>query len=289
MKNATITEQKTSYNLSASEQNTFSKLMAKPMDYMDNDSFVNTTEMAQILSTEVVVLPGQTIPPKSETILFLQMNYYRYQIRGIQDSLAYQPELSQAQVEQMLKYNTEQLNVRSKIVSGNMGLVLSMAQKVDYPGVDFTDLVSEGSMALLRATEKFDASMGFRFSTYACRAILKGFSRAAKQSYRYNKLFPTQCDALLEGNNDQIDFNQKRDQSELADEVNTIMNNNLADLSDIEETVVRMRFAIGQGPKEPMTLKSVGESLHLTKERIRQIQNKALVKLKNLTESRLCS
>ena len=60
-----------------------------------------------------------------------------------------------------------------------------------------------------------------------------------------------------------------------------------ADLSDIEERVLRMRFSLDDDQPAPLTLKQVGERLCLTKERIRQIQNRALGKLRLLAEDRL--
>ena len=47
--------------------------------------------------------------------------------------------------------------------------------------VDFAEVVSEGNMALIRAVDKFNVERGFKFSTYACRAILKAFSRTAHE------------------------------------------------------------------------------------------------------------
>ncbi len=261
------------------------KIMAKPISYVDNDAFADEKTCKALLNQHIRVAPGQTIEREDESLLFLQLNLLRYRMRKIQDRLAGgRPTIEQAR--ELLDYNQRQLQVRSTIVSGNMGLVLSLAQKVDYQGVDFTDLVSEGSMALLRSVEKFDPALGFRFSTYACRAILKGFSRAAGQSYKYNRLFPGQSDEMLQNNPEQVEYNFNRDKEEIVDEVNNIMDKNLANLSDIEQAVVRLRFGIGSA-SESMTLKSVGESLNLTKERIRQIQNKALVKLKTLADARI--
>ena len=142
-------------------------------------------------------------------------------------------------------------------------------------------------MALLRATEKFDCAMGFKFSTYACRAIFKGFSRAAKQCYTYHSRFPAQLDSALE-KDDKEKRKHEEVKADLADEFQMILRNNLADLSDIEKSVVQLRFSIGKNPPEtPLTLKKIGERLGLTKERIRQIQNKALEKLKVVAEERM--
>ncbi|MEZ6241833.1 MAG: sigma factor [Phycisphaerales bacterium] len=73
-----------------------------------------------------------------------------------------------------------------------------MAKRTRMSEVDFADLVSEGNMALLRAVDKFDAGRGFKFSTYACRAILKAFSRQGMKLSKYRQRFPTDFDPKLE-------------------------------------------------------------------------------------------
>ena len=76
-----------------------------------------------------------------------------------------------------------------------------MAKRTRMGDVDFGELVSEGNMALLRAVEKFDIGRGFKFSTYACRAILKAFSRIAMKTNRYRQAFPTEFDPTMEKSN----------------------------------------------------------------------------------------
>ena len=70
-----------------------------------------------------------------------------------------------------------------------------------------------------------------------------------------------------------------------ADEVRFIMNNNRAELSKVERTVILHRFGIGDDRKQaPLTLEQVGQLIGVTKERVRQIQNKALSKLRTVIE-----
>ena len=53
----------------------------------------------------------------------------------------------------------------------------AMAKGINLCGMEFVDLVAEGNMALLNAIDRFDCSRGYRFSTYACNAIVKGFAK----------------------------------------------------------------------------------------------------------------
>ena len=274
-------------NLSKSEKGILRSLMTDPISYIPHPDFTKRSLMGSLMEKKVTVIPGTSIETEEEQTLFLQMNYARHKTCLLRRKLLRQAKWDTDDVKQLLHFYHVQLAARSQIVTCNMGLVLSMAQRVKYPGVEFTDLVSEGSMALLRATEKFNCSLGFKFSTYACRAIFKGFSRAAKQCYTYHSRFPAQYDYAFE-NDDRETRRHEEFQTDLADEFQVILKENLADLSDIAKSVVKLRFSIGkESPESPLTLKNIGETLGLTKERIRQIQNKALDKLRVVAEERL--
>lgn len=273
-------------DLTPAEKNTLHILMTDPIAFVPGENFNRPSLMNAIMQQQITLTPGKALKKDQEVTLFAQLNYARHRMCQIRRKLLRQGDWDAGDVRDLLDMNQKQLNCRSQIVTSNMGLVLSLAQKIKYPGVEFTDLVSEGSMALLRAVEKFDFTRGFKFSTYACRAILKGFSRAAKQFYNYHTRFPAQLDTAME-RPDRNEQNRVEYQEDLASEVGMILERNLADLSELEQSVVRMRFSLGDQYSKPMTLKSVGESLNLTKERIRQIQNSALAKLKNVAEERL--
>ncbi len=175
---------------------------------------------------------------------------------------------------------------RAQIVQANLPLVLAMAKRTKLTGVDFSELISEGNMALLRSVDKFDCSRGFKFSTYACRAILKSFSRVAIRSSRYRSRFPTEFDPALE-KSDFIERKRQEVEDFCVDELRSILTENLANLNDVEKKVIRARFALDATDSEqaqPMTLEQVGEIIGVTKERVRQIQNKALEKLRQTLE-----
>jgi DNA-directed RNA polymerase specialized sigma subunit len=57
-----------------------------------------------------------------------------------------------------------------------------MAKRTRLGDVDFAEIVSEGNMALMRAVDKFNVDKGFKFSTYACRAILKATRPGSRSS-----------------------------------------------------------------------------------------------------------
>jgi RNA polymerase sigma factor (sigma-70 family) len=168
-------------------------------------------------------------------------------------------------------------------VRTNLALVLAMAKRTRLGDVDFAEVVSEGNMALLRAVDKFSADRGFKFSTYACRAILKAFSRTAMKASKLRTRFPVEFEPDLE-KSDWADRRRDQIEDDCIDELKAIVDGNLADLSSVEQTVIRRRFNWEQQEESPLTLEEVGKIIGVTKERVRQIQNKALAKIRTVME-----
>src|SRR4029078_6856283 len=172
---------------------------------------------------------------------------------------------------------------REYLVRTNLALVLAMAKRTRLGDVDFAEIVSEGNMALIRAVDKFNVDRGFKFSTYACRAILKAFSRTAMKSSRHRTRFPVEFEPEME-KSDWQDRARDAVQEDCIDELKAIVDRNLADLSTVEETVIRRRFNWEQVDDSSLTLEDLGKIIGVTKERVRQIQNKALAKIRAVME-----
>ena len=66
---------------------------------------------------------------------------------------------------------------RDELIEGNLGLVYSCAKKLSGRGVEYEELVSSGYLGLIKAAERFDGSLGFRFSTFALPSILGEMKR----------------------------------------------------------------------------------------------------------------
>lgn len=239
---------------------------------------LGTTRGRDGRGADQVILTGA-----EERVLFLQYNYARRRIRLLQKDVATSDDRlpTDDQAGDMLRWRRKADRLREQIANTNLALVLAMAKRTRMSEMDFADVVSEGNMALLRAVDKFDCGRGFKFSTYACRAILKAFSRHGMKTTKHRQRFPTDFDPKLE----KSDFlERKRDEFErdAADEVRRIVSENRADLSDIERTVIEHRFGIEnpEAAERSMTLEQVGQIIGVTKERVRQIQNKALEKIR---------
>jgi len=274
------------HNFSQDQKNILVKYILEPTVYVPNDDFPHCEQMKSVIDQKVKVISGKLLTADHEKILFQHMNYARYRISQIRKMLLHKNRWLQSELYELFNWHQLQQNVRSKLITANIGLVLALAKHRDLPGVDFADRVSEGSMALIRAIDKFDFGRGFKFSTYACHAIFKGISRAAKQIYRYHNKFPVQWDPVMEKD----DYQERKREERLSDNVNEvriIMSKNMADLSPVEQLVVKMRFYPNDLQRFPLTLKQVGDKLGLSKERIRQIQNKALSKLRIVAKDRM--
>ncbi|MFT5424623.1 MAG: RNA polymerase primary sigma factor [Phycisphaerales bacterium] len=247
------------------------------------DDISSTTRTRTVKSSQQVILTGA-----EEKVLFHQFNYARYRVWKLQMAIWERADKSPtpAQADEILMWYRKSERIREQIAETNLALVLAMAKRTRMSEVDFADLVSEGNMALLRAVDKFDAGRGFKFSTYACRAILKAFSRQGMKLSKYRQRFPTDFDPKLEKSN-YLETKRATFEKDAADEVREIVIANRAELTTVERTVIEHRFGLESGTHEkPMTLEQVGQIIGVTKERVRQIQNKAMEKIRAELESK---
>lgn len=235
------------------------------------------------------------------------------------------------------------IEARNELVSANLRLVVSLAKRYQGCGMSLQDLIQEGNIGLMKAAEKFDASKGFRFSTYAAWWINQTIGRAlADQSKairvpvhmteNINKLRrlsrdltvtlghePTDEDLAeaMEVSVDDIKTYKSymtditsldiqvgddddgttiasfiEDENNISPEKNAVqiaeremLDAVLDTLTAREQDIIRQRF--GLDDNVPKTLEEVGKSYGLTKERIRQIENKALMKLRQPSRARM--
>jgi RNA polymerase sigma factor (sigma-70 family) len=223
----------------------------------------------------------QLMSASEEKLMFLRFNFAKRKLIQLQKKA--KAGLTVELAELAIEWHRRFEHFREYLVRTNLALVLAMAKRVRLGDVDFAEVVSEGNMALLRAVEKFNVDRGFKFSTYACRAILKAFSRTAMKANRHRTKFPVEFEPDLE-KSDWADKRRDQVEEDCIDELKTIVDRNLADLSSVEETVIRRRFNWDQVDDASLTLEDVGKIIGVTKERVRQIQNKALGKIRAVME-----
>ncbi len=214
-----------------------------------------------------------------ERVIFAQLNYARFRLAKAQRR-ALRSAMTTEGAKELLHWHTISERIRKQIAETNLALVLAMAKRVRSADLDFGDLISEGNMALMRSIDKFDFGRGFKFSTYGCRAILKAYSRLGMKSQKYRQHFPVEFDPELERGDFANDRRATRESDDI-DEVKHVFQSNRAGLSDIEQTVIFHRYGLDRPVHaSQLTLEQVGGMLGVTKERVRQIQNKALEKIR---------
>lgn len=159
-----------------------------------------------------------------------------------------------------------------------MGLVYSIIQRVGCRKASEDDLLSDGLYALTRAVDRFDPTKGYRFSTYACTVIARDLMRRGKRETNYRRLFPVQHDVTFERPTRPAD----RGTELYVERLQIALNQNLGNLTELETQVLSRRFP--ENTESRLTFLEIGSVIGLSKERIRQIQNSALRKLRRVLD-----
>ena len=246
-------------------------------------------------------------------------------------------------VELVRRGQAEAARAKREMIEANLRLVIKFAKKSSNRGLglDFSDLVQDGNIGLMKAVDKFDYRLGNKFSTYATNWIQQGISRSIADQARTIRIpvhmidnihkiqratrqfmhkygrqpTPEELSKIIYLPVDKIHKALKvnlkpisleapvgtEDDSSrieiIADEtaknpfvsaaqknLRKIVTQILSELDPKEETVLRQRF--GMSTNKTSTLEEVGEYIGVTRERIRQIEQKALQKLKHPTRAR---
>ncbi|MBN2811261.1 RNA polymerase sigma factor RpoD/SigA [Treponema zuelzerae] len=226
---------------------------------------------------------------------------------------------------------------KDKLVKANLRFVVNVAKKYQNQGLPLMDLISEGNIGLMNAVERFDATKGYHFISYAVWWIRQAILKAVCEKSRMIRLPLNRANELV-----QIDKARKvlenarteeseiaeiagllnmtdehvrdivnisrdmisldapvfsdRDSSSLGDfledeiyeqpEQLAIDNSLRSDIDAVLETLTEkeaevIRFRFGLNGYKPMSLKEIGDLFNLTKERIRQIEKKAIRRLQH--------
>lgn len=169
-------------------------------------------------------------------------------------------------------------SIRDYLVHRNLGLVYSMIGRFETQDVDRDELRSEALFSLVRAVEGFNPWLGFRFSTYACNAVMRALIHTVRKARR------ARATATV-GHEDWLERPAKLDHESAlhAEQVSRALRENVGELTPREALVLSWRFPMDGGVGR--TLGECGDAMGLSKERVRQIQKSALDKLRSVLES----
>ncbi|MFN3159481.1 MAG: sigma-70 family RNA polymerase sigma factor [Rubinisphaera brasiliensis] len=275
------------------------RIMEVSLDFIDSDEFHQKGADRVILEADAPVAeraePKQKVPPglpaylaslyelplltrAQEQYYFRKMNYLKFKAQELREDLNTDRPSARlmTKIEDLIR---EAVAVKNFLIRSNLRLVVSIAKRHFKPQANFFEMVSDGNMSLIRAIEKFDYSQGNKFSTYATWAIMKNYARSIPTELKQLDRYRTGHDELFSQSTDARDnpFRQELNQQHQHSAIMSI----LGQLDPRERDIILHRFGLNKGT-EPETLEQVGHRFGVTKERIRQIESRALSKLKKI-------
>jgi RNA polymerase sigma factor (sigma-70 family) len=276
------------------------KLLEHPVDFMDSPEFHKKGADKVILGPppenprkSTTLRPPAGLPPylaslytiplltrEDEQYWFRKMNYLKFKAAAIQTRI--DPKRpKQVDLDELERLVHEATEVKNFLIRSNLRLVVSIAKKYIKPTNNFFEMVSDGNMSLIRAIEKFDYTKGNKFSTYATWAIMKNFARSIPAEHKRLDRFRTGKEEVF---NHSTEYRGSQFEEELTNRSqNRMLMDILGQLDPRERDIVMFRYGLGD-VDEPLTLEQVGQRFGVTKERIRQLESRALRKLRKIAE-----
>ncbi|MEM7316582.1 MAG: sigma-70 family RNA polymerase sigma factor, partial [Planctomycetota bacterium] len=218
------------------------------------------------------------LTPAEERDLFQWMNYYKYRANALRSSLNLKRP-SEAKLRKIEGWIDRSNAIRNHILRSNTRLVISIVKQLADEKNPFDELLSEGITCLVRVVDKFDFDRGFRFSTYATRAVRREVWRLVQKHHKNRQRFNTGTSEHMESveGKELADRISESTWKGLTRKLNTILDS----LDERERFIVRERFGMN-GNDGKRTFQSLGDELGVCKERVRQLEIRAMKKLREM-------
>src|SRR6056300_606808 len=187
-----------------------------------------------------------------------------------------------------------------KLTKANLRFVVSVAKQYQNQGLTLPDLINEGNLGLIKAAQRFDETRGFKFISYAVWWIRQSILQALAEQSRIVRLPLNKIGSINKINKTYAFLEQAHERAPSAEEIakeldmtvndvkeslRTEIERALDTLTPREADVVRLYFGLAN--QHAMTLEEIGETFDLTRERVRQIKEKAIRRLKHTSRSKI--
>jgi RNA polymerase primary sigma factor len=257
---------------------------------------------------------------KEKSVIPINQDEIRHYLKDLRKLKVMTPERERELSRRMLSNeisDEEKVEIHKELLEGNLRFVITVSKQYQNQGLDLSDLIAEGNLGLMKAIENFDWSKKLRFISYAVWWVRQSIFQSLNENARTIRL-PVNVVQELHKAKKELDksgvelpdkfvnlpytINLDKPLNEEGDTLIDILNNPNADLADAgfsteqtlkdklismlnilddrEKVIIQDYFGLSGSTR---TLEDIGNDFDLTKERVRQIKEKALRKLRNET------
>lgn len=177
------------------------------------------------------------------------------------------------------------IEARNKLVEANLKFVATIANSYRGRGLSYSDLIAEGNIGLIRAVDKFEATRGYKMISYSVWWIRQAILEAIEKRNNINgDELPKDYEDQVPDEDESMYFSKKENPSRFVDDEDdkTDKKQAVAELlnvlDDREAEIITRYYGLLE---DPINLEDIGNELSLSKERVRQIMEKGLKKMRS--------